>query len=867
MKITFHHNIPFLGRKIKHVLGKRNQWGLGSLGLVGLVLLFFIAFSYGGYLYHTAQTPHLKQTLQHLSSFDFSFLNNYTKGQFAALDEVKIDLKFKHLMRLNYLREQAAKEKFINPAFKDESFPAQLTYQGKTYQVKVSLTGKMSREHLGHPTKWSFQVKVKGSETIGGMRRFGLLIPTARGNLTDWLSFELMKERGLMGLRVDFVSVSINGKSNGIFYLEERFDKHLIENNRLREGIIFKLEKELKPYGEAKLMRSPETKAQLLLLKQLWQAVANGELPPQQFFDIKKMAKLFALADLLNNQHPLSKENLRFYFNPVTGLVEPIAREFEDLEKRAASSLHLFLEKPAVYTPHFWHQQESIIGLIYNNADFKRFYIEEAEVISKKKYLDDFFTLRAEKLNVILHKVYRTWPYYTLPRAALYKNQAQMQSILSPDKEALLAYLGQEAEDYLSLHFRSQQDLPLSVPFISLQDSIFFYPEKTVIVDAHVTGGTQLPKWFKFKIPQGINWNDNLIPALKVHYQMLGSKAGEKVVRVFTKNTYPKAEYAQPDKRADLLSNYASFSFIQSSPADRTLLIPAGKWTIAKDLLIPKNKRLQIAAGAQIDLINGAKIISYSPVFSLGNKNQPVTIHSTDASGEGLLVVDARERSQLSYTFFDRLTSSTDEKTPITGAVCFYQSPVTIYAGGFSNQQEGQSYLQILETDYSIDSLSFENVRTNALESYSSTGRVSNARFSHIGEIAINASASKLQLKRILLDDIGQSGIRVAEKSDLTAQWVDLRQVKTGVVGKDESTISLVDMTLFKSQTAIAIVSDQQEYGPTQIVAKRLHIEQTQSAYHLAPNATLIVNGNTIQKDRQEKEKTYIQAEFGKSAQ
>lgn len=866
MKINFHHNIPPVGRKINRFLGKRNKLGLGSLGLVGLLLLFFIAFNYGGHLYKTAQTQYLNQTLKQLVNLDFSFLNNYAKGQFAALDEVKIDLKFKHLMRLNYLREQAAKERFIRPAYKDESFPAQLTYQGKTYQVKMSLTGKMSREHLGHPSKWSFQVKVKGSETIAGMRRFGLLIPTARGNLTDWLSFELMKEKELMGLRVDFVSVSINGKSNGIFYLEERFDKHLIENNRLREGIIFKLEKELKPYGEAKLMQDPATRAQLLLLKQMWQEVASGELPPHQFFDLKKMAKLFAIADLLNNQHPLSKENLRFYFNPVTGLVEPIAREFQDLEKKAASPLHVFLEKPSLYTSHFWHRQESIIGLIYNNADFKRHYIAEAEMLINKEYLDDFFTKRAEKLEVILQKVYRTWPYYSVPKAALYKNQARIKSILSPEKEALLAYFGKKSGDYLSLHFRNQ-DLPLNVLFISLQDSIFFYPEKTVIVDSEVKDGIQLPQPFRFKIPPGVTWDDNLIPNLKVHYQLLGSNAGEKVVQVITENKYLKSEFALPNVLADSPSHYGSFDFIQVLSDGNTLHIPAGKWVISEDLLIPRQKRLQIAAGAEIDLVNGSKIISYSPISSFGTKEQPVIIQSTDASGKGLLVFGATERSFLSYTYFKRLVGSRYKNTRVESPVCFYQTPVTIFAGKFSQLLAGESYLQILETDYSIDEASFTNIKANALVTYAGNGKISNTRFVNIGENAIDASASTLQLNYLYLNGIGDIGIRIAEKSEVKANWIDLRQAQTGIVGVDESIITLSDIKLSKSQTGLSILENQWEYGPAQIVATRLHIEETKSPYYLSPHSTLILNGRTIQKNGEELEKPYIQAEFGKGIQ
>ena len=46
-----------------------------------------------------------------------------------------------------------------------------------------------------------------------------------------------------MGLRIYYVELWVNEKSFGVYYLEERFDKHLLGNNRLRDGVLFKLEK------------------------------------------------------------------------------------------------------------------------------------------------------------------------------------------------------------------------------------------------------------------------------------------------------------------------------------------------------------------------------------------------------------------------------------------------------------------------------------------------------------------------------------------------------------------------------------------------------------------------------------------------
>jgi hypothetical protein len=536
MKVRNTNNKPSHFEKIRSLLRKRKWLAILILGLgstFGAVVLFFTLFNYGGFLYQSGKTQYYKQLFKDVSKFDFSFIKNYAEGWTMEMDEVKIDIKFKHLMRIRYLREQALQDKVIDNAFKEEEFPAKLTYNGKTHNVKIGLTGRMSRAHLGNPARWSFEVKVRGDDTVEGMKRFGLLVPTARGQLTDWLCEELMKDRGMIGLRIDFVTVSINGKSAGVYYLEERFDKHLIENNRLREGIIFKLEKEVLPYRENKLMQNPDSRAQLLMLKRMWQDVMAGHLPPQQFFDLEKMAKLFVIADLFGNQHPLSKENLRLYFNPVTGLAEPIAREFEDVGKSDPATLKMFLEKPPPYTVPFWHRQESIIGLIYNNVDFKRYYIREAATLCQKEFLDEFFREKKDEINAIRSKFYLDWPYYKLPSEIIYENQRYIRSVIFPDKEEIAARWVQKDGNRIRIHLQNLQDLPLEISHLSWRDSTFFYPEETIILEEEPGGAPKQARVFNFRIPRGFSPTGNFPTELSLHFNLLGLPAGQRTVPVF----------------------------------------------------------------------------------------------------------------------------------------------------------------------------------------------------------------------------------------------------------------------------------------------------------------------------------------------
>lgn len=831
-----------LPRAIRNFLGKRKGLSRGIVtlvGVMGIAVLFFILLASGAHLQEMGYPTYFKNAAQRMANFDFSFVKNYTAGQLQELDDIQVDIKFKHLLRIRYLREQALKEKYISPAVKEEEFPAKMTLNGRTHNVKLSLTGLVAVSHLKDPDRWSFEVKVKGDDTFQGMKRFAMLSPTARGYLTDWLGLELMKERGLMGLRVDYAHVTMNGKPIGIYYMEERFDKYLVENNRLREGIVFKLDGELSAYQESSYMKDPAFKAQILMVKRMWQDVMTGNLPASQFFDMEKMAKAFVICDLMNNKHPLSPQNIRFYFNPVTGLAEPILREWEKLERSEVSELRLFLEKPKPGTRHFkFVNHEPVLKIIYDDVEFKKYYVREAEVVTKTKFLDQLLARNQEKIDLLLNKVYRTWPFYELPTNKLYENQSYMRSVLFPEQPQLAAYFNQEDDQTLRLSLHNQQYLPVEVTHVSWRDSVVFYPRQAIVLD---TKEKEQPQFFDFQLPKRFRWSEDNLKELKVHYQVYGLESDRRTVAVL-----PHAAKLETVSRKENLvrkGNYDDFDFIEEDAGKTVLTIPAGAWTISEDLVIPAQKRLEIAAGAQIDLVGGAGIISYAPIFAKGQEERPVILLSSDSSSRGVSVVRVDQRSQLSHVVFDKLAGPGTDEGELRGAISFLESPVSIFACTFSNGRLAEDYLQILRSDFSIEHSLFRNLAGSALSAEYCTGSIANASFVHIGRNGLSATGSKLKAEHIFLNDIGAEALSAGENSRLDIRWADIRKADTGIAVIGQSEIVLADALIHSGNTGVAAYPQEGAEGTASIEAERLEITETAQPYQTQPETRIRVDG------------------------
>ncbi|MCK5703681.1 MAG: hypothetical protein KAI29_21135, partial [Cyclobacteriaceae bacterium] len=271
--------------------------------------------------------------------------------------------------------------------------------------------------------------------------------------------------------------------------------------------------------------------------------------------------------------------------------------------------------------------------------------------------------------------------------------------------------------------------------------------------------------------------------------------------------------------------------------------IPEGNWTISKDLVIPANKQLEIAARAHIDLIKGASIISYSPIYAKGHEEMPVSIISSDSSSRGVSVIQADQRSLLSYVIFDKITGPTDDGGMLQGAITFFESPVSINDCTFSNGRIRKDYLHIRRSDFSLDHSLFKNIDGNALVQNYCTGAISNSSFVNIGLDGIATVRGKLRMQQLFLNNIGKHGLNARENSQLTIRWADIRHAEIGIVATGQSKIRIFDTLLEHNNIGVTIYEENSVSDMAFIKAERLEIKDTAMPYQIETGAKMILNG------------------------
>ncbi|MFQ5825647.1 MAG: CotH kinase family protein, partial [bacterium] len=613
----------------------------------------------------------------------------------ADPEHITIDIKHKDFQKLAYKRNIAwAKGILITNS--DDYVPAKIRYKNKTIKVKIRLKGD-NIDHL-EGDKWSFRVKIKGEETLFGMKIFSLQHPKTRSYIYEWLFHQALKREDILSPRYKFIDVDINGKNYGIYALEEHFEKRLLEHNQLREGPILKFNEDLfweeilqqgrrlrrtKRIGSGsffsshvdafqtkKLLSDSLTCKSYIKSINLLEAFRKGVLKTSEVFDIPKLAKYFAIVDLMSAWHGSQWINKRFYYNPITSLLEPIGFDgyFEGGGKIPIK--FLITKLPSRGGIH----DNKYLPLIFEDMKFYREYIKALERMCKPSYLDKMFSDLKVELQQNLNIIHSQYPYFHFSIGSFRQNQHYIKTILNPVK-GMHAYLHKVFDNHIELELGNIQSMPIEVLTVSYGDSIIFQHMQEIILKALNPQKPVQYRNFSFKFPQGFVWSDTVITGLKVNYRILGTSRERYV------NVYQRSHLDENFVKNDFIRqgpNIDKFKFLIFDESTKNIFIKPGIWNVGQNLIIPEGYKVICTEGTQLNLSNSAKILSYSPLKFIGSDDSPIIIQSIDSTGQGIIVMNANETSVLEYVTFNNLSNPSQGGWELTGAVTFYHSPVNI---------------------------------------------------------------------------------------------------------------------------------------------------------------------------------------------
>lgn len=830
-----------------------------------LVLIFYsgLLISFGGILHKEGffgeiLMPAIKENIR------IPF--NYIRGLRTSPEHITIDIKHIDYQKLAYKREIALEEGVLHVSPED-FVPAKIRWKDKTVNVKLRLKGDLA-DHWARDYKWSFRVKAEGDKTIMGMKSFSIQHPRTRGFINDWVLHKLLESFSFITLRYNFIEATINGKYLGVYLIEEHFEKRLIENNNHINGPIIRIKDNLlwylvdpktgftrdqldELYSSSPIdafTTTPVNEDKILLnnfnnAKDLLESFRRGKLSTHQVFDVDKLAKLFAVIDLFGYRHTTAYSNIRFYYDPITSRLVPIG--YDNTFIYEADSIEGQAKKIQIITLNTLQRLDWKSTFFKDKIFFEK-YIEALQLISDRKFLDEFFSKTNSEFKKQMDILYKNFPGYNFEKEKLllYNNQEFIRKVLNP-VEGIQAYFYKfdEKRRVLTLELGNIQSLPVEVLSASYNEHVLPLVESETILQAKTPFQPIDFQKVQFKLPKDFTWTDEMVSNLNVNYKILGTKNNKNI------SVFPWPYLSEDFLETDFIRqkpNYKKFVFLIVDNKNKTILVKRGNWNINKNLIIPAGFTVVSTGGTQLNLLNSAKILSYSPFKFIGSEENPIIIKSTDSTGQGIVILNSTKRSILRNVIFKNLSAPTQGRWQVPAAVTFYESPVDILKCEFIGNRAGAA-LSIIRSEFSIEQSNFKQAFSDALNIVFGKGSITKASFVDIGRDGISLSGSVVNARDIYIKKASVKGINAGEKSQVDIKNIEIKFSKTAIESRDLSKVSIENADVSESDTSFAVLQSKTEFGPATITVKSFEQKTVKQAYIVEENSLLIIDGRKIE--------------------
>lgn len=714
-------------------------------------------------------------------------------------------------------------------------------------KVKVRLKGDWT-DHLKGDF-WSFRVKMPAETSWNRMMTFSIQNPVTRGYLMEWVFHQMLEYEDILTPRYDFVKLKVDDTSARLHAYEEHFDKQIVEYKNRREGVIIKFDEDefwnlirkdkehnsgttyhnnntesqatISTFKAGKLEKNEKLMEQFTEARNLLYGFQQQQLSPDKVFDLERLAKYYAICEILKAYHSTIWHNMRYYYDPVLKRLEPIG--FDGYTDTGVYDWHGNAFYGAYRSTSLKTRFEDPAIFLFQNKTFNEKYCQYLTAFSSEAYLNKFISAIQSELDERVVLINSLKPGYDYDTEKIHKTARNIRSTLEvTDDISLKVYRGPCKGDSCTVSVTNFHAVPLEViGYSETRGQIIDHAGKELI---YSNRRTKAHEFRTITIPKGQKF---------LHYRIAGSQES---------NSSQILAWPNPTITEDISTDRTVESIPLSpdsydSGKDHITLAP-GKHVISEPMRIPAGKSLTLLAGSYVDLTQGAYILSYGPLKMEGTKSSPIIVDSSDKSSQGIQVLDTPHKSSLRHVQFKNLNTLSEGSWQMTGAVTFYESPVDLDHVIISHNL-CEDALNIIRTDFTANALNINHTFADGFDADFCHGKITNSFISNTGNDGIDFSGSTIRVENLEMKIIGDKGISAGEEATLTVDNVSVDGASIGVASKDLSTVTISHISLSNCDKGFAAYQKKPEFGPAKITVKSYDAAQV-TYLQIAENGSTI---------------------------
>tara|TARA_B110000483_G_C18147433_1_gene524039 strand:+ start:85 stop:1164 length:1080 start_codon:yes stop_codon:yes gene_type:complete len=291
----------------------------------------------------------------------------------------------------------------------------------------------------------------------------------------EWIIKKAFCELNILTTTYDFTEVYINSKYKGIYAIEDEITNNILNKYQRPYGPILKFDEKiaweeesrfsnlqlrkflLNETGNVRVTKIKNFKEIDYYQKDSLNEIAidklnkfrNGENVLEEYFDMKLWATYFSIAEIFGANHGVRWHNVRFYYNPNSGKIEPIAYDHSYVASQS-------ILKEAYQDNDTQFSNELYLRLFFNNENFIQLYLEQLHLLIDSNFLQKIYDENQVEYS-FYQNIFELEDKYIDEKLLLDKRLVYLSEVYSPLKP-IYAY---KKDD--SIYFANSYFLPIEI--------------------------------------------------------------------------------------------------------------------------------------------------------------------------------------------------------------------------------------------------------------------------------------------------------------------------------------------------------------------------------------------------------------------
>lgn len=799
--------------------------------------------------------------------------------------QLVIDIGFTEMQALHAKRAEAlSAQTLIQGA--DDFVPASIRHGDRTTRVKLRLKGDFT-DHLD-TDKWSFRVHVRDGDHIHGLRRFSLQHPKVRGYQGEAIFFEYLRSIGLLAPRYFFVHVIVNGSDAGVMAVEEHFSKELLESQSRRDGVIIRFDESLfwqervtrgidtwlrkrvmsytnspiDVFRAGSVAESPALSRDLETATGLLRGFVEGAIAPSEVFDVERLGLFLAACELWSARHALYWNNLRFYLEPVSLRLEPVAFD--------ASVANL------PDTSEIIARQEPITARLLDDpavsAAYERGLRDLAEDLFADGLVDHLEGVQQQHLSILQKEYFLLEPYpFDLLKerarflAGLSEHQLDAPLVTAERYPSLIqAYLITEPEGH---YVEIASIVPHTVEVVSARwvsedgqytEPLEYATQPELPLRLSPTPVNTVPRL------QRIPYDAPSRADLKLEF--LTRIPGQTSNQTTSALRYLPAATNHPLSALASVQPLAAHHFLKVDSSAHEVHASPGRWLVEGSLIVPRGFKLVVGPGTTLRFQEDAALIALGSTELHGTVEKPIVLEGMngaagDGTWQGIVVLQDSGKSEWSHVEIHNTTGVDRGWWGLTGSVTFHRGEVELRSCTFSGNRS-EDALNIIGGRFTLEDVSILDALSDGLDIDFGTGTIRGGLFRNIGAVgggdALDVSGAVVDIEGSLFEDIQDKALSVGEQSSVTARNIRIVRAGVGAASKDGSILELTGATIESTQhAALMAYIKKPVFGSSRIQARELRFIGVEVEARAQTGSRIEIDGKLLATEEMDVDELY----------